>query len=67
MEAKSHEGRRAFLWAALWGGGVFAFVFGLGMMVVGSEARVVGLGGFWGAIVFLVVLYRRLERKGAPK
>ncbi len=66
VEAKSPQWRRAILWAALWGGGVFAFCFGLGMTVVGSEARAIGVGGSWGAIVFSVVLWKRLKRIGAP-
>ncbi len=66
MEAKGHEGRRPILWATLCGGGVFAFCFGLGMMVVGDEARAGWVGGCWGAIVFFLVLSRRLERKRAP-
>lgn len=70
MGGGSPEGRRpvlrAALWAALWGGGVFTLVFALGMMVVGSEARAVGVGGIWGGVVFSVVLWRRLKRKGTP-
>ena len=62
-----HEWRRTILWAALCGGGVFAFCFGLGMTVVGDEARAAWVGGWWGAIVFFLVLSRRLKRKGAPR